>query len=197
MGRRGSSRTRIVMPKHFLTSFLHVFSFCFIPFFLYIIFVLCLFFSFSLSVLCSVFFLFIFYWLRDWLCLSISFPLNNFLSRVPLYTETEESRGRDARRFPLHCKGRRTWVEQTGRLTHGVLLNVEGSKFIFIITLSNLAEALYGLTRSDFTEVNDENTEAVFMRGWHRCFSLVRLFFLVAPLRPRGNNEYPLSSAVK
>jgi hypothetical protein len=44
--------------------------------------------------------------------------------------------------------------EQTGRLTHGVLLNVEGSKFIFIITTSNLAEAPYFLPQSDFTEEN-------------------------------------------
>lgn len=109
--------------------------------------------------------------------LLFHFSLDNFLSRVPLCTETEDSRGCDARRFPLHCKGRRTWVEKTGRLTHGVLLNVEVSKFIFIITLSNLAEAPYGLTRSDFTEVNNENTEAIFMRGWHHCFSLVRLLF--------------------
>jgi hypothetical protein len=68
------------------------------------------------------------------------------------------------------------WLEQTGPLTHGVLLNVEGSKFIFIMTASNLAEASYILTRSDFSEVNDENTESIFMRGWHHCFSLVRPF---------------------
>lgn len=78
------------------------------------------------------------------------------------------------------------WVEQTGRLTHGLLLNVEGSKFVFIITASNLAEAPYGLTQSDFTEVNDENAEAIFMRGWYHCFSLVRLFFFSGAAETTG-----------
>jgi hypothetical protein len=55
---------------------------------------------------------------------------------------------------------------------------VEGSNFISGIIALKLAESPYILARRDFRKVHNENTEAIFMRGWHRCFSLVRLFFL-------------------
>jgi hypothetical protein len=151
----------------------HVFP-GFVLIFLYLILFLCLYFR-------SLFFCFMFSFLPlyfpfviDWLSFFRSFYLI-FPWQLPVTCPPVHwlSRPR-CQPFPTE-QYEAPWEEETGLLTASVLLNVQGSNFIFRIISSDLWEAPYVLARSDLREVNNENREAIFMHGWHHCFSLVRL----------------------